>query len=180
MQRLLAESSTLEASEAANDDATPAPPQSIHQVRPGPDLQPTSAMRTLPPPLPTSATRTLPPPLPLPPQSCPPPPPPPQRSRTAAVLGEHLVLYFGDERLVIDRHPYVIGRSATMADLIIEDSQVSRRHAVIEQTTAGWEITDLGSTNGIVINGEVVRHAVLRAGTVMSIGPMAFCVASPD
>jgi pSer/pThr/pTyr-binding forkhead associated (FHA) protein len=51
---------------------------------------------------------------------------------------------------------------------------------VIEHTAGGWMITDLGSTNGIIVDGQRVAHAVLRAGVVLSIGPMHFRVASPD
>ncbi len=74
-------------------------------------------------------------------------------------------------RLVIEvngmRHPLeppglVIGRG-TEADLRINDPGVSRRHAEIRVRAGGacWSssIVDLGSTNGIVVNGKRVREA---------------------
>jgi hypothetical protein len=154
-----------------------APPSPARASAAAPPLvapPPMRAQLQAPPPPPASVAPALP---------LPPPPPPPGRSRRAhsrkaTPVSDALVLYYGDERLVIDHQPYVIGRSASAADLVIEDHEVSRRHAVIEHTPRGWVITDLGSTNGIVVDGETVRHAVLRAGAMMSIGSMAFRIAS--
>jgi pSer/pThr/pTyr-binding forkhead associated (FHA) protein len=50
----------------------------------------------------------------------------------------------------IDR-AVVIGRDNT-ADLVIDDSQASRRHARIEPTGHGAIVEDMGSTNGTFIN----------------------------
>jgi hypothetical protein len=182
MQRLLVEASEANGaseakrSEPAND--APPPAASVAPSKPAPMLStlPTrAAASTVPPPPPTRTRLAAPPPPPLPP-----PPSPSQVFSDGDSIVEPLVLYSsGDEQLVIDRHPFVIGRSAIMADFVIDDGEVSRRHAVIEHTAKGWVITDLGSTNGIVVDGEVVRHAALRAGMVMSIGPMAFGIASP-
>lgn len=166
MQRLLVEGNDLETREVAKNDSMPPPPESVHQVKPR------SKLPSLPlPSPPDAAVSTVPPP----PARAPALP----RPKTPTPIEEPLVLHYDNEQLVIDRHPYVIGRSAIVADLVIEDTEVSRRHAVIERTAEGWVITDLGSTNGIIVDGEVVRRAVLRAGVVMSIGPMAFGVASP-
>ncbi len=164
MQRLLAE---------AREAQTSPPPPSTHQ------RTPRTTSQTMPLPLPPD---TLPSTVPPPPTRqqlralTPPPPPPSERSRTAVAVNEPLVLDYGGERLVIDWQPYVIGRSSTVADLVIEDSAVSRRHAVVEHLVDGWVITDLGSTNGIIVDGDVVRHARLEPGTVMSIGPVTFAV----
>jgi len=164
MQRLLAD---------ASEERRSPPPESAHQMKPG-------TARLLPPP-PDATPSTLPPPPPTRARVQPaaPPPAPSQRSRTATAMDEPLVLDYGRDWLVIDRHPFVIGRSPSLADLVIDDGAVSRRHAVIEHTADGWVITDLDSTNGIIVDGEVVRHAVLRAGVVMSIGPMTFAVTAP-
>lgn len=135
--------------------------------RTGPLPRPPDALpSTLPPPPTRQQLRAL----------APPPPSPGPRSRTAVAVAVPLVLDYGGERLVIDWQPYVIGRSSTVSDLVIEDAAVSRRHAAIEHLADGWVITDLGSTNGIVINGEVVRHSRLEPGMVLSVGPMTFGV----
>jgi pSer/pThr/pTyr-binding forkhead associated (FHA) protein len=72
--------------------------------------------------------------------------------------------------------PTVIGRDNT-ADLVIDDSQASRRHARIEPTAHGAIVEDLGSTNGTFINdnelhgrAELSPHDELLVGiTVMQV-----------
>ena len=46
-----------------------------------------------------------------------------------------------------------IGRSPD-SDISISDPSVSREHARIEQTAGGFVIHDLGSRNGVVVNGQ--------------------------
>ena len=75
----------------------------------------------------------------------------------------------------------VIGRSRD-CDIVLGDSNVSRRHAEIRPAGDGWAITDLGSTNGVKINGRAVdagRAAALTAGDHVDVGtvPATFEVA---
>ena len=72
------------------------------------------------------------------------------------------------------RHPrrppgLVVGRG-TEADLRINDPGVSRRHLELEVTPEGVEAVDLGSTNGIIVDGSKVHRARLRDGAVVRIG----------
>ena len=85
------------------------------------------------------------------------------------------------------RHPLqppglVIGRGSD-ADLRINDPGISRRHAQIRVTAAGpqvqIDIVDLGSTNGIVVNGQRVQQAVLQEGTRIEIGSTRMLVHAP-
>ena len=63
----------------------------------------------------------------------------------------------------------VIGRRK--ADLALDDSQVSRRHAVVRPIEGGMEIEDLGSANGTTVNGEPIKTAQrLRDRDVVQIG----------
>jgi pSer/pThr/pTyr-binding forkhead associated (FHA) protein/S1-C subfamily serine protease len=63
----------------------------------------------------------------------------------------------------------VIGRRK--ADLALDDSQVSRRHAVVRPIEGGMEIEDLGSANGTTVNGEAIKTAQrLRNGDLVQIG----------
>jgi pSer/pThr/pTyr-binding forkhead associated (FHA) protein len=63
----------------------------------------------------------------------------------------------------------VIGRRK--ADVVLDDSQVSRRHAVVRPIEGGLEIEDLGSANGTCVNGEAIKTAQrLRNGDVVEIG----------
>lgn len=55
-------------------------------------------------------------------------------------------------------------------DLVLEATDISRHHARIEFGQGGWQIADLGSTNGIRVNGEMVRHAPLRGGDRIELG----------
>jgi hypothetical protein len=49
-----------------------------------------------------------------------------------------------------------IGRSRE-CDVVLGDSNVSRKHAEIRPRGDGWTITDLGSTNGVRVNGRQTR-----------------------
>lgn len=85
------------------------------------------------------------------------------------------------------RHPLappglVIGRGSD-ADLRINDPGISRRHAEIRVNGSGPEqhidIVDLGSTNGIVVNGHRVRQSDLADGTRIEIGSTRMLVHAP-
>lgn len=94
-------------------------------------------------------------------------------------------------RLVVEvhgvRHPLappglVIGRGSD-ADLRLNDPGVSRRHALI--TVSGTParpivtIEDLGSTNGIIVNGQKVAKAILREGARVELGSTRMLIHSP-
>ncbi|HRA75463.1 MAG TPA: DUF3662 and FHA domain-containing protein [Propionicimonas sp.] len=84
------------------------------------------------------------------------------------------------------RHPLsppgvTLGRG-TEADLRINDPGVSRVHARIVVNGAGpdqqlW-IEDLGSTNGIVVDGQRVRQAPVSAGSRVEIGSTRVTITS--
>ncbi|MEU3058884.1 DUF3662 and FHA domain-containing protein [Streptomyces subrutilus] len=62
----------------------------------------------------------------------------------------------------------VLGRS-TEADVRIDDPGVSRRHCEIRTGTPST-IQDLGSTNGIVVDGQHTTRATLRDGSRIVVG----------
>ena len=100
----------------------------------------------------------------------------PQTQPTEAVSLEEIeqeqrvgVLAWGVKRRVLDRPRAVLGRSQD-ADVQIEDPNVSRRHAEIVRDGATFWIVDLGSTNGIEIDGRRVQRAQLEDGTAFTIG----------
>jgi hypothetical protein len=85
------------------------------------------------------------------------------------------------------RHPLqppglTIGRG-TEADLRINDPGISRLHAEIRVGGAPAapqiDIVDLGSTNGIIVNGQKVRQAVISEGTRIEIGSTRMLVHAP-
>ena len=66
-------------------------------------------------------------------------------------------------------------------DLVIDDSTVSRRHATITHKTGGFELADLGSTNGTLVNGKRVRVPVnLGCGDEIKFGSVRYAFATAD
>ena len=54
--------------------------------------------------------------------------------------------------------------------ILLTDTGVSRKHAGIRRVAAGFELADLGSTNGVYVNGEKVAKRKLEIGDVIRIG----------
>ena len=75
----------------------------------------------------------------------------------------------GAHSFPLDRHAVTIGRHADQ-DLVLADTFVSRRHAILRETSAGYEIEDLDSSHGTYLNGGRVQSAVLRSGDVIQFG----------
>jgi hypothetical protein len=73
------------------------------------------------------------------------------------------------ERISLTKDPVVIGRMSTN-DVVLADSNVSRRHAQLERDGDTWTLVDLGSTNGSVVNGRSVREHALKDGDRLSFG----------
>lgn len=74
--------------------------------------------------------------------------------------------------------PAVIGRE-TSADIVLDDSSVSRRHASITAGFGGFELKDLQSGNGVWLGERRVAEAVLAPGQTFRIGGTTFeCVAA--
>jgi S-DNA-T family DNA segregation ATPase FtsK/SpoIIIE len=64
----------------------------------------------------------------------------------------------------------VIGRDAG-ADLTLDDTQVSRRHAHVSTVSGGFVIEDLGSSNGTFVNGtELSGRTRLYPGDQLVLG----------
>ncbi len=101
----------------------------------------------------------------------------PQKERRPALVslkGELLAV-----PIPLERDQVIIGR-ALEADVRLNDFRVSRLHARInsfvapdEQSTS-YSITDLGSTNGTLVNGEAVTEVVLNDGDKIEIGEHLF------
>jgi len=62
----------------------------------------------------------------------------------------------------LDAETLVVGRED--AAIEIDEPLVSRQHARIERSDAGWRLVDLGSTNLTRVNGEVIRERALEHG----------------
>ena len=74
----------------------------------------------------------------------------------------------------------MIGRDDT-ADLVIDDSQASRRHARLEPTGHGAVIEDLGSTNGTFVNdSELHGRAEIGPDDELLVGVTVLQVRTPQ
>ncbi|HUX04277.1 MAG TPA: DUF3662 and FHA domain-containing protein [Acidimicrobiales bacterium] len=67
--------------------------------------------------------------------------------------------------------PLVIGRSPDV-DVVINDSNVSRRHAEVWRTSDGVAVRDLQSTNGTFVNGHRISAVSLSPRDDLTIGPL--------
>ncbi|MET0687514.1 MAG: DUF3662 and FHA domain-containing protein [Solirubrobacteraceae bacterium] len=64
----------------------------------------------------------------------------------------------------------VLGRSRE-ADVVLDDANVSRKHAEIRPSGGSWTVRDLGSTNGVKVNGRRIDGAQsLKPGDVIELG----------
>jgi hypothetical protein len=76
-------------------------------------------------------------------------------------------------RTVVESDPFVIGRSRD-CDLVVDDPNMSRRHAELRSDGGSWRIADLGSTNGVKVNRRRVDQASLRTGDRITLGVTDF------
>jgi hypothetical protein len=104
------------------------------------------------------------------------------RASETAISRAPLVLEVNGTRHPLQPPGLVIGRGSD-ADLRINDPGISRRHAQIRVSAAGpqlkIDIVDLGSTNGIMVNGQRVKQAALNEGARIEIGSTRMLVHAP-
>jgi pSer/pThr/pTyr-binding forkhead associated (FHA) protein len=98
------------------------------------------------------------------------------RVRTAAAAvwrlspGRYLAIPDGDDVVILPVGRLTrIGRRAT-ADIVLDDSTVSRRHALVLEREGAPVIADDRSLNGVFVNGQRVREARLRHGDEVRVG----------
>jgi hypothetical protein len=88
----------------------------------------------------------------------------------AGTARRRAIVVVGGKRLVVPPAGALIGRSRE-CDIVIDDSNVSRRHAEISPSGQSWLIQDLGSTNGVRVNGRQVDGPhPLESGDRIEIG----------
>jgi diguanylate cyclase (GGDEF)-like protein len=106
--------------------------------------------------------------------SCPP------RTGLGATLTVLTGMHTG-RNVAIDTAPVTVGR-APDADLILEDSGVSRHHLLIARAAEGaFFAEDLRSTNGTFLRADRIGVALLHEGDLLQLGPnVRLCFASLD
>lgn len=76
----------------------------------------------------------------------------------------------GGEPLQLDQDEFVIGRDPS-ADVVLDSPGVSRRHARLTRKDAGYQLEDLGSSNGTFVNGQRISAAQpLQDGDEIRLG----------
>lgn len=80
------------------------------------------------------------------------------------------LLVMEGKRLVVGARGATLGRSRS-CDVVLDDANVSRQHAEVRPRGGGWFVADLGSTNGVSVNGSRIEQAhALRPGDRIEIG----------
>lgn len=80
-----------------------------------------------------------------------------------------LYLLFQNQKYLVDKDQFIIGRGAKTSDLAIRDGNISRKHAAVIRRNGAYYIKDLGSTNGIDYNGTRVDNKKIEEGDVYSL-----------
>lgn len=72
-----------------------------------------------------------------------------------------------------------IGRELDNA-LRLSDPSISRHHAVIRRTVDGYEVEDLQSSNGVLVNGTKVQTLALQDGDRVTLGQVHMTFVNPQ
>lgn len=98
-----------------------------------------------------------------------PEPTPPTIAQKALTVKAALVLATG-QRFELIGDSVKIGRHESCA-IVFADSNVSRVHAQIQHDLTGWLVVDLGSTNGVKVNGtKILKGELLADGDELTFG----------
>lgn len=73
----------------------------------------------------------------------------------------------------LDQSQVSMGRGPGV-DLAFDDAAMSREHAMVEFYGEGFRIRDLGSTNGVTVNGSAVQVCKLKHGDRFDLGEHRF------
>jgi hypothetical protein len=75
-------------------------------------------------------------------------------------------------RTTLGDDPVTIGRMPD-CDIVLDDRNVSRRHAEVRRIPGGFVVVDLDSTNGTKVNGSGVKERRLEDGDELLVGSSA-------
>ena len=77
--------------------------------------------------------------------------------------------------IAIDRAVVLVGRGSDCDAIISNSQKISRRHCCLVQVDNSYYLRDLGSMNGVWVNGaRVTREAIIKSGDRISIGDVEF------
>jgi len=93
-------------------------------------------------------------------------------------MAVYLVPVGNGRRIVIDKAVLFVGRHPDCDVMINYSRKVSRKHCCLAQVNSDFYVRDLGSMNGVRVNGKRVKREVkLRLGDVLAIGDVQFILA---
>jgi hypothetical protein len=79
-------------------------------------------------------------------------------------------------RVPLERNETVIGRDPT-CDIVLGDATASARHARVFRGPGGYFVLeDLGSTNGVLVEGEPTERLTLQDGDTFVVGDTRFTI----
>ena len=93
--------------------------------------------------------------------------------------GKPLRVRLGARKFADQGYGLTVGRYPALVDAVLSDDHVSRRHLRIVSTGQGFEVEDLNSSNGTMLNGrplEPFKRQPLSAGDVVRIGGIELMV----
>ena len=97
----------------------------------------------------------------------------------SSMLRAFLAFYGRAEQILLEGKMVSIG-SASGCDIVLDDSAVSSRHAMLRHMDGVWLVQDLGSANGTWINGcRIARPTKVNAGDRIAFGRIR-CVLHND
>jgi Protein of unknown function (DUF3662)/FHA domain len=91
-------------------------------------------------------------------------------ARRHGLAREIVEVVLGDEKYQLEgRGPWSVGRSQEN-DIVINDPNVSRKHARISRADNGFVVEDLGSTNGTLLDGAPIDRERIEGGDELTFG----------
>ena len=93
-----------------------------------------------------------------------------EEARRHGLAREIVELSLADEKYPLEgRGPWSVGRSQEN-DIVINDPNVSRKHARISRADNGFVVEDLGSTNGTLLDGAPIDRERIEGGDELTFG----------
>ncbi len=87
-----------------------------------------------------------------------------------------LVPHEGGPAITLQNAITIVGRSAKLCDLVVDQTSISKQHCVLVKTDGLLYLRDLGSTNGTRVNGQRVVRGALLPGDKLSFSGVTFRV----
>ena len=97
------------------------------------------------------------------------------RTPVGSVMPAHLVALTEGPSILLDKPILLVGRHHE-CDVQIELRKISRRHCCIAQVNDYLMVRDLGSTNGVRLNGTRITEARLAEQDILTIGTLRYRV----